>query len=92
MLLIPFVENEFKYSGGMIQHPEIYIHVEVDNNKLHFAVKNKYDASATSKDKTAGIGLANVKRRLELLYHDRHQLIIDKKDGWFTVSLQLILR
>lgn len=91
MLLIPFVENAFKHGGALIQHPEIYIHLEVDNNELHFAVKNKFEESIAIKDKTSGIGLANVKRRLELLYPVKHNLTIDKKDGWFIISLQLIL-
>ena len=92
MLLVPFVENAFKHGGGLIQHPEIQIHLKADNNKLHFSVKNKYQQATSVKDKTSGIGLANVKRRLELLYPDRHNLVIEEKDGWFTVSLELILK
>lgn len=91
MLLIPFVENAFKHGGGLIQ-PEIYIHLAVDNNQLNFTVKNKFEESKVIKDKTSGIGLANVKRRLELLYANNHTLTTDKKDGWFIVHLQLTLK
>lgn len=90
MLLIPFVENAFKH-GGIIQKPEIYIHLSVSNNKLHFIVKNKFDDSKAIVDKTAGIGLPNVKRRLELLYSKRHVLKVDKEKEWFIIDLQITL-
>ncbi|MBS1596913.1 MAG: histidine kinase [Bacteroidetes bacterium] len=91
MLLIPFIENAFKH-GGFVQHPEIYIQLEVDNSRLQFLVENKFEESDALKDKASGIGLTNVKRRLELLYPGSHTLTIDKKDGWFSVSLQLIFK
>jgi len=47
--------------------------------------------SVEIKDKTSGIGLANVKRRLNLLYGNKHNLLITRKDNWFNVSLQLNL-
>ena len=59
---------------------------------LQFIVSNKYnDVSNGSKDKNSGIGLNNVQRRLNLLYGRNHALLINKKDGWFTVSLQINL-
>ena len=92
MLLIPFVENAFKHGGGSVRQPEIYIHLEVDRSQLDFIVKNKFEESTAIKDKTSGIGLTNVKRRLELLYSNNHTLTMDKKDGWFIVHLQLTLQ
>ena len=92
MLLIPFVENAFKHGGGTVQQPEINIHLEVDRSQLDFIVKNKFEESTAIKDKTSGIGLTNVKRRLELLYSNKHTLTMDKKDGWFIVHLQLTLK
>lgn len=91
MLLIPFIENAFKHGGGLMQPPEIYIHLTVDNNQLHLTVKNKFEESEAIKDKTSGIGLANVKRRLALLYPGKHILTIDKKEGSFIISLLLTL-
>ena len=92
MLLIPFVENAFKHGTGLIEGAMIKIQLKVENNKLDFTVQNKYDPSSTEvKDKTSGIGLANVKRRLNLLYSDKQHLLITKKDNWFNVSLQLNL-
>ena len=92
MLLIPFVENAFKHGTGLIQNQEIQIELKAQNEQLYFVVKNRFVQTETTKDKTSGIGLANVKRRLELLYNNRHQLTINKTDGWFIVSLQLTFK
>ena len=92
MLLIPFVENAFKHGTGIVQNPEIEIELKAENDKLHFIVRNRFSETETVKDKTSGIGLANVKRRLELLYHNRHHFSIDKSDNWFTASLELTFK
>ena len=90
MLLIPFVENAFKHGTGMVENASIEISLQAKNNMLQFSVRNKYDpASQEIKDKTSGIGMSNVKRRLNLLYGGNHSLLITKNDGWFMVSLQL---
>ena len=92
MLLIPFVENAFKHGTGLVQNPEIEIELKAENEQLYFVVKNSFIQTETVKDKTSGIGLANVKRRLELLYGNRHQLVINKTEGLFIVSLQLTFK
>jgi two-component system LytT family sensor kinase len=92
MLLIPFVENAFKHGTGLIQNPEIEIELMAEHDKLYFIVKNKFIQTETVKDKTSGIGLVNVKRRLELLYGNRQQLTINKTNDWFTASLQLTFK
>jgi len=89
MLLIPFVENAFKHGTGIVQNPVIEIDLKAENGKLYFIVKNRFIDTETIKDKTSGIGLVNVKRRLELLYGDRHYLSINKTGDWFIVSLQI---
>ena len=92
MLLIPFVENAFKHGVGMIDNPAIAIALAVRGKTLHFTVKNRYNqASVEVKDKTSGIGLGNVKRRLKLLYGNQQALQISRDDGWFVISLQLNL-
>ncbi|MEO7802877.1 MAG: histidine kinase [Ginsengibacter sp.] len=92
MLLIPFVENAFKHGTGLIENAQIDIEMTIKNDMLHFSVRNKYNEHADEvKDKTSGIGLTNVQRRLNLLYGDNHSLLINRKDNWFTVSLQLNL-
>ena len=92
MLLIPFVENAFKHGTGIIEDAQINIRLKAEKNLLHFIVQNKYDPKSIElKDKTSGIGLANVKRRLNLLYGNKHNLLITQKDNWFNVSLQINL-
>jgi len=90
MLLIPFVENAFKHGTGMIEDAQIEITLKTENNILNFTVRNKYnEASKEIKDKTSGIGLTNVKRRLSLLYGKNHNLWLTTQDNWFLVSLQI---
>ena len=92
MLLIPFVENAFKHGTGLIEKAQIEIELRAKNDMLHFSVRNRYNPlSEEEKDKTSGIGLTNVERRLSLLYGKNHTLLINKNDGWFTISLQLNL-
>lgn len=92
MLLIPFVENAFKHGTGIVENALIEIELRAKNDILYFTVRNKYNpANEEQKDKTSGIGLTNVERRLSLLYGNNHKLLINKNDGWFTISLQLNL-
>ncbi len=92
MLLIPFVENAFKHGTGLVQNPEIEIELKTVNRKLYFIVKNRFIKTETAKDKTSGIGLVNVKRRLELLYGNRQHLTINKTNDWFITSLELTFK
>jgi two-component system LytT family sensor kinase len=92
MLLIPFVENAFKHGTGLIEEAQIDIDLRAKNNVLQFIVRNKYNpASVEVKDKTSGIGLTNVKRRLNLLYGRNYSLLITEQSDWFVISLQLNL-
>src|SRR5215210_3839783 len=92
MLLIPFVENAFKHGTGLLPNAEINIELKAKNNLLQFMISNYYDSSTQEiKDKTSGIGLQNVRRRLNLLYKNEHTLLITNKENRFSVSLQLNL-
>ena len=92
MLLIPFVENAFKHGTGMIENAEIDINLKTESDTLYFSVRNKFnETGGETKDKSSGIGLMNVRRRLALLYSNQHSLLITKQDDWFIVSLQIAL-
>lgn len=92
MLLIPFVENAFKHGVGMIENPEISVVLTEKNKVLDFTVQNRFAAQSVEiKDKTSGIGLPNVTRRLNLLYPSQHDLMITRNDNWFSVSLKINL-
>ena len=89
MLIIPFVENAFKHGVGRIDQPEIGILVRLHDNLMDLEVKNKFDVQFPDEKSQEGIGLKNVKRRLELLYPLSHTLSIDAIDQWFIVRLNL---
>lgn len=92
MLLIPFIENAFKHGVGMIENPQIFIDLKTEDDRLTFVVRNKFNENENEvKDAASGIGLANVSRRLNLLYGKSHHLEIEKNDGWFNVNLTLKL-
>jgi LytS/YehU family sensor histidine kinase len=89
MLLIPFVENAFKHGTGLMENPVIDISLKASDGELLFSVKNKYIGADGAKDKVSGIGLSNVRRRLELLYGNKHDLKIDRTPDWYIVILQI---
>ena len=91
MLLIPFIENAFKHGIGMVQRPFIYIEIEIVEQKLFFMVSNNYNAENRSKDENSGIGLANVRNRLELLYPAKYQLLVTGENNVFKAQLNLDL-
>ena len=90
MLFIPFIENAFKHSRiEDLENGWIDIRLETSDHEVVFEVKNSLPKQVFTKDKVGGIGLENVKRQLELIYPDRHELHIEKKDNAFEVFLQI---
>jgi two-component system, LytTR family, sensor kinase len=87
LLLIPFVENAFKHGSFQSKQDELIIIVRNDESGLHFLCSNKVNNH--QKDSRGGIGLENVKRRLELLYPSTHQLSVGMEQERFTVKLHL---
>ena len=91
MLLIPFVENAFKHSlKSGLDHYEIDIEILLREDLLHFHCRNQYRKNGQHPDH-GGLGLENVKRRLELLYPGRHQLKISHDNDSFDVGLEIDL-
>jgi two-component system LytT family sensor kinase len=87
MLLIPFVENAFKH-GGKNHTPGIRIHLASEPTRILFEVTNyKKRNLLAQNDEMRGIGLQNTKRRLELLYHGKHELKIDDIQEMFRINL-----
>jgi len=92
LLLMPFVENSFKHIShfGNGKLNQVSIDASRNNGEFVFTVANTVDySSKKNTDPVGGIGLRNVKRRLELLYPDKHRLEILEKEGWFRVDLRL---
>lgn len=90
LLLITLVENAFKHgakgtSGASFIHMKLYR----ENHQVLFTISNNKGTVDTPVQEAKGLGLENVKRRLELLYPGRHELLIDEPPGVFTVQLKL---
>lgn len=91
LILIPFVENAFKHSN-IEDKKNGFIHIfsSCSNNSIKLKVENSISISK-QKNHTRGIGLENVKRRLDLIYKDKYQLNITKSKDKYNVSLEIEL-
>lgn len=92
LMLINFLENSFKH-GDLNQNGQGYIQasVRIRGHELTFQLRNSYRERQREDNPRRGIGLNNVRHRLELLYPDRHQLKIIRNSSIFEVDLNLIL-
>lgn len=90
LIFVPFVENSFKHSH--IENSAtgwVSIHLETTANKILFRISNSIPPKIILKDGLGGIGLENVKRRLELEYSGKHNLQIQQDVSEFSVTLEL---
>lgn len=91
LLLLPLVENAFKHGASETRsHPFVDIHLAMNKQQLQFAVKNSTDGKAEEKNMKPNIGLANLRRQLELLYKD-FSLTISHDNSVFTAMLKIRL-
>lgn len=92
LLLVPFIENAFKYVCRLPgQTGYVKIFCKEENNTLSFYVENSYSEMAVHKKKDGGIGLQNVKKRLKLQYPGAYDLKIESDNLVYKVSLTLKL-
>ena len=90
LLFIPFVENAFKHLSNFKNETNIVrVKVKKENEKIVCSVFNT--CCYSTKRNGDGIGLKNVRRRLELLYPDKHQLMINKLENTFEIILTIAL-
>ncbi len=87
LMLIPFIENAFKY--GISTHNESNINAEInaEGKEITFTCTNTNFPNISLKNKGTGMGISNTKRRLELLYPDKHVLEIKETADCFSVKL-----
>jgi two-component system, LytTR family, sensor kinase len=91
MLFIPFVENAFKHGVVIGQSSEIDIAISVANHQLTFTCENTIYSTKKMDDEKSGIGLENVKRRLDLLYPGKYGLFIKTDDNRYIVNLGITI-
>jgi len=93
MMLITFVENIFKHGVSQVEANNLFeIRINVIDNVLHFSCLNNIALKNNALEKKDNpTGIENVRRRLELLYHDDHDLTIEKNSGKFLVDLKIKL-
>lgn len=90
MLLIPFIENAFKHSENKKIPEAVRILIKADPEKLHFECVNAYSDSQKGIS-SGGLGNELIKRRLELLYPDKHIFEVTNAGGYYSVKLDIDL-
>jgi sensor histidine kinase YesM len=92
LLLLPFVENCFKYgAGNMIENPWMNLAIEIKDTTLLMKLMNGKASIMANGPGRAGIGISNVRQRLELLYKDKHDLQTREDEEVFVVDLRVEL-
>lgn len=91
MLFIPFVENAVKHNSDSEKMSYVKLYFKVINNQLEFCCENSKPEVTAKKSDVGGIGLANIRRRLNLLFPDSHQLEIQDNETTYIVKLKLEL-
>jgi sensor histidine kinase YesM len=93
LLMIPFVENCFKHGVSIMRGKQwIQLNIRVEGDELYFTLSNSKPSQDHGVTHKKGIGLNNVRKRLELLYTGKYSLAIESTDNSYTVCLQLSLQ
>ena len=91
MLLLPLVENSFKYGiKGDINHTFIKINLTQKEHKLVFQIVNNLPENSMQTSEHSGVGLNNIKKNLEIVYPKSHEFKIEKTKDTFGVTLKII--
>jgi LytS/YehU family sensor histidine kinase len=92
LLFIAFIENAFKYVSNFNNGTDrVDVSLEKTGNSLLFKTTNTREINVNNQILKGGIGISNVKRRLELLYPARHELYINDTPETYEVTLTLQL-
>lgn len=89
MMLIPFIENAFKHGINPEEESGIVVRINIEDNVLRLNVRNRL--VHVQREDERGLGLANTRSRLNLLYAGRYELYTSAKDGLYTINLTLTL-
>lgn len=90
LVLIVFVENAFKHGVSYSENSFIYIDIECRDKSVHASFRNSVHPAAVSKGEFGGVGLENVRKRLDLLFGEEYKLTIDPtQNDVFLVELDM---
>jgi sensor histidine kinase YesM len=87
LLMIPLIENAYKHGISSTETSIIFIDMKIVNNRLHFLVENTYFPKDESDKSGSGIGLNNLKQRLDMIYKGKYQLLQNIENGIFRIEL-----
>jgi LytS/YehU family sensor histidine kinase len=88
LLYIILLENAFKHGvENLRENAYVYINLIAENNEIYFDIENNFDE--TLENEQGGIGLNNLKRRLELVYPKNHTLTFSKTNGVYKAQLKI---
>jgi LytS/YehU family sensor histidine kinase len=92
LLMIPFVENSFKHgASNAMDHARIHLQISTKHDQLEFRISNDIHPVIEKENERTKIGLNNVKKRLRILYPEKHGLDLLEADGIFTVTMTIML-
>ena len=91
LLMLPLIENAFKYGADNVTTSSIEIKIEIKDSNIDFVAKNDIVSQPSAKEEGSGLGLVNLRKRLELLYPNKSKLDIHQTEKHFEARLELEL-
>lgn len=92
LIIIPFIENAFKYGVNPDENSFIDIKIKMDSENFVLTVKNSIVNKNLSEDEKTETGIENTIKRLNYIYPEKHLLNIKEEDGTFSVNLTILLQ
>ena len=89
MVFIPFIENAFKHSSNKKLDNAININIQIEEESVHLACENKFDDHRKIKNGSNGLGNDLIKKRLDLIYPNRHILEVKNQNDLYAVNLTI---
>ncbi|HEX9651374.1 MAG TPA: histidine kinase [Cyclobacteriaceae bacterium] len=91
MIFLPLLENSFKHGiKGEKESQKIIINLQVNEREIFFKIQNEREEKETIRDKQpGGIGMENIKRRLELVFPENHEFNIEERENLFFTNLKI---
>ncbi len=86
MIFVPFIENAFKHTTNKKMENAITINITIENDSIQLTCENKYDSKSVPQT-PGGLGNELIKKRLSLIYPDKHKLEVDNDNELYRVNL-----